>query len=497
MKNIAIIDIGSNSIRIIIYKIFHNNAFKAIGTEKYPSKLGNLLDKDGNLSSEGIDLTTNILKMFKNICKINNVSDIYVIATEAIRKAKNNKESLPIIENKTGLKIKILSGFEEAFLGYLSVKSTLNLDNALIVDIGGSSMEISLMKNKKIQAFVSFPLGAIPLTKTFDFYENISETQKDNLKNFLFKNFNNIPWLKEGLNFPIIGVSSTPRTIGKIYRKDANYPLDIIHNFIVSSETIESMYENIASLTLDEKLKVKGLSKEKADIFTASLGAIYYLMDYCHSKELIISEFGIKEGLLFKILNKKTEMEIDPLEFSLNNIMELNNLNKNYRDKIFNLGKCIYEELDYTFFNNKVLYTCSSLLDLGLSISLENVHKHSFYIILNSNLYGLSPKEILMCAYTIALSKKDDFKLKSKYKEILLEDDVVFCKRLSTILNLAKNIYTLENNNSYDISVKSYENTICITLSKKLSNNTFIKETIENNINPNFNKYFNKNISII
>ena len=497
MKNIAIIDIGSNSIRIIIYKIFHNNAFKAIGTEKYPSKLGNLLDEDGNLSSKGIDLTINILKMFKNICKINNVSDIYVIATEAIRKAKNNKEFLPIIENETGLKIKILSGFEEAFLGYLSVKSTLNLRDALIVDIGGSSMEISLMKNKKVQAFISLPLGAIPLTKTFDFYEDISKTQKDNLKSFLFKNFNDIPWLKEGLNFPIIGVSSTPRTIGKIYKKDIDYPLDITHNFKISSETIEGMYDNISSLTLDEKLHIKGLAKEKADIFTASLGAIYYLMDYCNSKELIVSEFGIKEGLLFKILNKETKEEITPLEFSINNIMELNNLNKDYRDKIFNLSKSIYKELNYEFFNNKVLYTCSSLLNLGFGISLENVHKHSFYMILNSTLYGLSPKEILMCAYTVALSKKDDFKLKSKYKEILLEDDLIFCKRLSTILNLAKKIYTLENNKFHNTFIESYENTIYITLSKKLSNNTFIKETIENSINPNFNKYFNKNISIV
>ena len=496
MKNIAIIDIGSNSIRIIIYKIFHNNAFKAIGTEKYPSKLGNLLEKDGSLSSKGIDLTINILKMFKNICKINNVTDIYVIATEAIRKAKNNKEFLPIIENKTGLKIKILSGFEEAFLGYLSVKSTLSIENALIVDIGGSSMEISLMKNKDIKAFISLPLGAIPLTKAFNFYENISKAQKDNLKNFLFKNFDDIPWLKEGLNFPIIGVSSTPRTIGKIYKKNISYPLDITHNFKISSETIESMYENIVSLTLDEKLHVKGLAKEKADIFTASLGAIYYLMDYCNSKELIVSEFGIKEGLLFKILNKKTEKEMTPLEFSLNNIMELNNLNKDYRDKIFNLSKSIYKELNYEFFNSNVLYACSSILNLGFSISLENVHKHSFYMILNSNLYGLSPKEILMCAYTVGLSKKDDFKLKSKYKEILLENDLIFCKRLSIILNLAKKIYTLENN-SYDISVENHENTIYIALSKKLSKNTFIKETIENSINPNFNKYFNKNISII
>lgn len=497
MKNIAIIDIGSNSIRIIIYKILHNNSFKTIGTEKYPSKLGSLLDDYGNLSSNGIDLAINVLKMFKNICKINNVSDIYVIATEAIRKAKNNKEFLPIIESKTGLKIKVLSDFEEAFLGYLSVKSTLNIENALIVDIGGSSMEISLMKNKEIKAFISLPLGAIPLTKAFDFYENISYNQKSDLKNFLFKNFNDIPWLKEGLGFPVIGVSSTPRTIGKIYKKNTNYPLDITHNFKISYETIDSMYENISSLTLDERLEVKGLSNEKADIFTAALGAIYYLMDFCNSNELIISEFGIKEGLLFKVLNKKHEKKITPLEFSLDNIMSLNGLNKDHRDKIFSLSKYIYKELNYEFFNNEILYVCSSLLDLGFSISLENVHKHSFYMILNSTLYGLSPKEILMCAYTVALSKKEDFKLKSKYKEILLDDDIILCKKLSTILNLTKKINTLENNKSYDTLVESYEDTIYITLPKNLPNNTFIKETIENSIQPNFNKYFNKNISII
>lgn len=499
MKNIAIIDIGSNSMRIIIYKIFKDKGFKAIATEKYPSKLAKHLDNHGNLSLEGINLTINTLKMFKNICEINNVSDTYIIATEAIRKSKNNKEFLPMIKKETGFDITILSGFEEAFLGYLAVKSTFDLNNALIVDIGGSSMEISLMKDREILNFTSLPLGAIPLTKDFNFYENISNEERESLEKFLFEEFSKIPWLKDGLNFPIIGVSSAFRTIGKIHKKSINYPLDITHNFKVSFDTVNSLYKYMLPLSLDEKIQIKGLAKEKADIFVASLGAINTLMTYCASKELIISEFGIKEGLLFKILNKENHNSLKPLEFSLNNIMCSEDLNTYYRDKTFKLCKAIYKalELDSNLLDHKVLYTSCSLLNIGFNISLDNVHKHSFYMILNSNIYGLSPKEILMCAYIVALSKKQDFKLKSKFKELLLEDDIIFCKRIATLLNLARKINILENNNDFNIEIKNGENNIYLNLPTGFINKDFLKETIENNININFKKYFNKDIFII
>lgn len=496
MKNIAIIDIGSNSMRIIIYKIFKNKGFKAIATEKYPSKLGKHLDSEGNLSFHGIDLTINALKMFKNICEINNVSDVYVIATEAIRKSKNSKEFLPMIKKETGFDIIILTGYEEAFLGYLAVKSTFDLNDALIVDIGGSSMEISLMKNREIINFISLPLGAIPLTENFDFYENISEKQKDNLEKFLFNSFDDILWLKNGFNLPIIGVSSVSRTIGKIHKKNINYPLDITHNFTVPFDIINSMYKYMLPLSLNEKMDVKGLSREKADIFLSSLGAIHSLMKYCSSKDLIISEFGIKEGLLFQILNKDAKSNMTPLEISLNNIICSEDLNTYYINRTFRMSKYFYNSLDSTLFNDKILYTCSNLLDIGFNISLGDVHNHSFYMILNSNFYSLAPKEILMCAYTIALSKKNNFKLKPKFIELLLEEDIIFCKRLATILTIIRKINILENDN-YNIHIESDDNTAYLRILNGSSNKTFLKETIENNINVNFNKYFNKNIFII
>lgn len=497
MKNIAIIDIGSNSIKIIIYKILKNNLFKAVETEKYPTKLGSHLDEKGNLSSEGIDLTLNTLKIFKNICEINHVSDTYVFATEAIRKSKNSSEFLPLIKKETGLDIKILSGFDEAFLGYCSVKSTFDINDALIVDLGGSSMEISLMRDKKILNSISLPLGVILLTKKFNFYENISSEQRHILEEFLFTKFSEIPWLKECLNLPIVGISSASRTIAKVYMKNIDYPLDILHNFQMPLNTINHMYTTLAPLSLDEKKQIKGLGVEKADIFTSSLGIISSLMKYCSSDKLIISQFGIKEGMLFNILNADESSIANVLDYSINNIIFNEDFDKRYENKILNFSINFCKKLDCNLLNEKILRVTSYLSNIGSNISLENIHKHSFYKIINSNFYGLKPKEILMCAYIIALTKKENFKLKSKYRQLLPEDDILYCKKISIILSLAKKIISLNINPSYNIYINEDINTIVLDCSLDLTNKDFIKKIIENNINAQFYKYFNKDISII
>ena len=169
MNNIAIIDIGSNSMRVVIYELSNNNSFKIIDEEKRMVRLGQYIDKDDYLSEEGINKLIISLEFFKVICRNNDVEEYIVVATEAIRRSKNQKTILAIVKEKIGLDIRILSGEEESIYGYIAVKCTIDFDNALLIDIGGSSMEISLIKDGNPENVVSLPLGSIPLTKKFPF----------------------------------------------------------------------------------------------------------------------------------------------------------------------------------------------------------------------------------------------------------------------------------------------------------------------------------------
>ena len=168
MERRAIIDIGSNSVRLIIYKINGDSTFKVLNEAKRTIRLGSYLTESDYLADSGLDILLNVLKEFKGICERYEVLEIYVVATEAIRRSINKHHICNKIKLDLGLKVNILSGWEEAKYGYLAIKNSMTEKDAILLDLGGSSMEITLMENEKLKESISLPLGSIPLTKMFN-----------------------------------------------------------------------------------------------------------------------------------------------------------------------------------------------------------------------------------------------------------------------------------------------------------------------------------------
>ena len=499
MKNIAVIDIGSNSMRVLVYEI-SNKSFKIIDEEKRMTRLGAFIDDYNNLSIKGVEKLIVTLDFFKILCKKNNVVETIVVATEAIRRADNNSYILSLIKEKTGLDIRILSGLEEYTYGYLTIKTTMNIDDAILVDMGGSSMEITLVKNKIICNGISLPLGSIPLTKLFPFNKPADKDYQLEFKKFIYKEFDKLPWLKDGSHLPLIGIGGTARAIGKIHKKFIKYPLDLLHNYTMSFNEVKSIYNYVLGLTITQKSKLKGLPKERADIFTAPFSALTMLMNYCNCPSLKISQYGIREGVLYEKLLGNNLNEVDILNFSINNMLIYHNLNIYHAEKIRELSNVIFNYLKESDtkngdLENKILNISAKLHDVGLSISVKHIYKHSFYIIINSLLAGLSHKEILMVAYTVALSSKFDYKLSDEYKDFLSKDDTLICKRISIILCIAHKIDKYFYNSLEEISILNDKDFFKLAL-PKLSVQ-YMKDSLPLEINESFKKCFNKKLSII
>lgn len=500
MKNIAVIDIGSNSMRVLVYEIYPNKSFKIIDEEKRMTRLGALIDDNNNLSNKGIEKLLVTLDFFKILCKKNNVVETIVVATEAIRKANNKSYILSLIKEKTGLDIRILSGMEEYTYGYLTIKATMNIDNAILIDIGGSSMEITLVKDGKICIGVSLPLGSIPLTRLFSFNKPANKDYQLEFKNFIYKEFDKLPWLKDISNLPLIGIGGTARTIGKIHKKYIEYPFDLLHNYTMSFDEVKSIHNYVLGLTITQKSKLKGLPKERADIFTAPFSALTMLMNYCNSPSLKISQYGIREGVLYEKLLGNNINKVDFLNFSINNMLIYHNLNISHAEKIRELSNIIFNYLKESNLDNidletKILNISAQLHDIGLSISVKHVYKHSFYILINSLLAGLSHKEILMVAYTVALSGKFDYKLSDEYKDFLSKDETLICKRISVILCIAHKIDKYFYNSLEEVTILNDKDFFKLAL-PRLSVQ-YMKDSLPIEMDESFKKCFNKKLSII
>lgn len=292
MERRAIIDIGSNSVRLIIYRIKGDSTFKVINEAKRTIRLGSYLREDDYLSESGLNILLKVLKVFKDICKRYEVLEIYVVATEAIRRSINKYDVCNKIKLDLGLEVNILSGLEEAKYGYLAIKNSMLEKNAVLLDLGGSSMEITLMENGEFKETISLPLGSIPLTKMFNNLE--SKEMEIELNKFIYDRLQEISWLKKNNNLNVIGIGGIAKHIGRVSKGNEDYPKELLHNYSMTRDEISKIYAEFLKLPIKERSNFKGLSKKRAEIFAAPLGAILVILKYFDSEKYIISAIGLR-----------------------------------------------------------------------------------------------------------------------------------------------------------------------------------------------------------
>lgn len=300
MERRAIIDIGSNSVRLIIYKINGNSTFKVLNEAKRTIRLGSYLTENDYLADEGLDILLKVLRKFKSICEIYEVIEIYVVATEAIRRSINKHDICNKIKLDLGLEVNILSGWEEAKYGYLAIKNSMTEKDAILLDLGGSSMEITLMENEELKETISLPLGSIPLTKMFN---NLESKEKEvELNKFIYDKLNEISWLRKNNKLNVIGIGGIAKHIGRVSKGDEDYPKELLHNYSMTRDEISKIYVEFLKLPMSERNKFNGLSKKRAEIFAAPLEAILLILKYVDSEKFIISAIGLREGIIYEKL---------------------------------------------------------------------------------------------------------------------------------------------------------------------------------------------------
>ena len=228
-QRIGIIDLGSNSARLIIVEIYKNRAYNLIYHQKETIRLSQDADKNQQLQPVAMARGMTLLQNFAHICKLHDTDKIIAVGTAAIRNAHNGTEFVENVKGETGITIKIISGETEAKLGYIGVINTLNVTDAVLFDLGGGSTELTLIKDRKAEKFISLPFGAVTLTERFNLQKKASEAQLASLDTFIVQELDKIPWLKN-LGVPLIGIGGTARGIAKMEQKRKNYPILKLHN---------------------------------------------------------------------------------------------------------------------------------------------------------------------------------------------------------------------------------------------------------------------------
>jgi len=499
MQKIGVIDIGSNSIRLVLVGLYDSLSFRIIDEIKEAVRLGKDMDKDEQLHPYRIEKAIEVLSFFKKVCTASGIDKIVAVATEAVRKASNQKYFVNRVLGETGIKIRVLSGFEEAYYDYFAIVNSMDVNEGLVMDIGGKSTELIWINDRNIKEALSLPIGAINLTEKFSLDKSMDTSSIEALNGFIKETLRSVPWLKKIIGLPLIGVGGTIRNIGKINKKRLNYPLDHSHNFHMDSHEIIEIYNSIKDKSPNELKKVKGLSKDRSDIFFGALTVVSNIIEFCSISEVYISGNGLREGIIYEhVLGDKKPVE-DVLDFSLNNMINYYRLNKTHSNQVWNIAASLFYQLkpihEIEISPNKILKTASLLHDCGIHISYYHHEKHSFYIILNSPIRGLTHREQLVAAYVSAFHRKDEFTINNyTHKKLLSQEDLLLIKKLGVILRISESLDKGMNSNIEELQCIIEKEIVKIKISSKFSPTMEIEDAMS--AATVFNKLFNKKLII-
>ena len=444
-KNIALIDIGSNSIRLVIFKIDERGYYKEIQNLKVVARLSSYIDENGYLTNDGISKLLQSLKYFQEVTRTYEISKIKCVATAAIRQAKNQDEILNKVNAMTDFSIRILSEYEEAFFGYLAVTNSTNIKNGVTIDIGGGSTEVTLFKDRKLIHFHSFPFGAITLKQRFIENEIPTQEEKERLKTFLREQFQSLNWLYNS-NMPLIGIGGSARNLSLVHQRKYNYQLRGLHQYEMSFKSMNGIAHELKNMSFKERQMVEGLSKDRADIIIPAAEAICTLMEVTKAPQFIMSNKGLRDGLFYEELFLQLNIENFPsvVEESFYQLNQEYEININHVKYLSNIVNQLYHELkDYFYLtltedDLRLLLLSCRVLYIGEFINHETSSENTFYLLTNKTIEGLTHHERLKISLIASFKSKNVLhSYIENFKNWFTEEEVIKLELLGAMLKFS------------------------------------------------------------
>ena len=306
--NIAVFDIGTNSIHMLIAEIRPDLSFKILGHEKDTTRLGDGSFERRRLRKKSMSRAWNVIEHFYEAAKKYHVSRMIGVATSAVRDAKNGKAFIREVYRRTGMHVRIVSGDEEGRLIELAARSNMPVQGkkTLVVDIGGGSMELIVGDGKKHYFLKSFPLGVARLTDHFLRKDPPSAKQLRKLEKYVEKKLlRAVKKIKKLTVANVIGTAGTLINLGSmVYESESSKHLKLVHHYVLERKSLEKIHDRIIRLPLKQRLNFPGLDARRADIILAGSVLVRSLMRLLRIDRITISKLGIREGLLLDYIAK-------------------------------------------------------------------------------------------------------------------------------------------------------------------------------------------------
>ncbi len=467
-QRIAVIDLGSNTARLVVMQAIPGYSYRLVDQIREVVRLRQGMTARG-LSEQAERRAFSTLRLFTRFCESNDVDVILPVATSAVRDAANGPEFVARVMEEIGIRLRVLSGEQEAFYGVIGVLNEVPTARGYVLDIGGGSAQISEVREGKFRRGDALPLGALALTERFIRRDPATPSECQAVEAEIERQLDTFEWLKARENATLIGLGGTIRNLARIEAARQRYPLTTLHGFRLPRASVEESIAQFRSLPLRERRKIPGLDGDRGDIILPGAMVLLALMRRLEVEAITISESGLREGVFLEKFWQHLPYPVIPdvRRFSVLNMARTYNYHKSHANHVRFLSLRIFEQLaplhGYGPAEREWLDAAALLHDLGLAVGYESHHKHSQTLIEHNGLAGFSPREIAIISLLTRYHRKGTPRTRG-YEMLLKEGDKARITRLAAILRLAEYLERSRTATVDDVTITWNEDTLRLTL---------------------------------
>src|SRR2546423_11609711 len=476
---VSAIDIGSNSIRQTIADVSPTGVIRVVEGMTAAPRLGAGLYERGSLNEIAVQNALSTLSRMATLANQLGVERTEVVATSAVRDASNGEQFLKLVRGETGLSVRVLRGDDEARLSFRSALAhfDLGVGRAVVMDIGGGSLELALSADGLVERLISLPFGAIRMTEQYvstpfkkkGMRKLRKDVRKELRRTVAARHWNTARIICSGGTFTSLAAIHLART-GIENAKT-------VHGTVIPRVELEHIVDMLHNMSLEERQTVPGLNAARADIIVGGLAVAAEVMARLEARELVISAYGIREGILLESAHV-VPTPADPgeaRERSVRELAERSHYEEPHSRHVQKLALQIFDSIGARLGcgadDRRLLADAALLHDIGYHISYDKHNKHSYHLIEHAELLGMTPAEQIIVA-NIARYHRGADPTKSHVNYGGLEKSMrETIKRLAAILRVADGFDRGHANAVSEIKVRWMDRALRLSAAPSRQNN--------------------------
>jgi exopolyphosphatase/guanosine-5'-triphosphate,3'-diphosphate pyrophosphatase len=473
-ERLAVIDLGSNSFRLVVFTA--REGWWQRSDEVYQAvRIGEGMAASGRLGEEPVRRALAALDVFDHFCKAAGLLEATIpggavdaVATSAIRDAENAAAFLAQARERTSLPIRVLDREQEAYYGYLAAVNSTTLSDGCVLDLGGGSMQLVGVADRRARESGSWRLGAVRMTERFLAGPGPAKRgQLQQLREHVAQELQSAGWLG-ATGRRLVGIGGTVRSLATVAQRAQGLPSNGVQGMVVTLGALEEIVARLAALPAAQRSGVPGIKPARADLILAGAVVVEGAMRAGGFEELEATEAGLREGVFFERhlgdpahlrpspsgrvppISDRSPLFDDVRRASVLNLAARYGVDRAHTDHVAALALGMYDQLarlglhggeesEIGRCERELLWAACMLHDIGMSVDYDDHHKHSRYLILNAGLPGFSPREVAIVAQAARYHRKG-MPEPGPLAALFEEGDAARLDRCAVLLRLAEDL---------------------------------------------------------